>query len=378
MDKKLLENAITQFADALSSHTPDIFFTDPKLFVSKIPKRSLTGDHINGGKIVNFSSTGITDTSSKTQLNVTDAGIDIEHLRVKKLLGSLDVELLINTKEIVSERIKTSVIEADSIIGEVKFEKNSPISFGGDTLYGKGLLWPGQGYTKQFIFSNGPDRFFASESIDLGKEKYISVNNVKIIDAKELGPTVTKSNLREVGRLKGLIVDGSMSVNSYIYFNGDSNRLGLGTEQPNAAISVSENNIEMMLGTKDNSKGLIGTFATHGVDIVTDNTARISISPGGNISLGNPKTPPAQVTVYGKLAVKVNTPDPEADLHVNGPVRFDGRLHRYAKTFPVVGVHTVGDIVWNNEPKTSAYVGWVCTKSGSPGVWEPFGKIGNQ
>lgn len=375
MDKKLLENAITQFADALSSHTPDIFFTDPKLFVSKIPKRSLTGDHINGGKIVNFSSTGITDTSSKTQLNVTDAGVDIEHLRVKKLLGSLDVELLINTKEIVSERIKTSVIEADSIIGEVKFEKNSPISFGGDTLYGKGLLWPGQGYTKQFIFSNGPDRFFASESIDLGKEKYISVNNVKIIDAKELGPTVTKSNLREVGRLKGLIVDGSMSVNSYIYFNGDSNRLGLGTEQPNAAISVSENNIEMMLGTKDNSKGLIGTFATHGVDIVTDNTARISISPGGNISLGNPKTPPAQVTVYGKLAVNVANADPRAALHVNGAIKFNDKLHLSGTEQPQAGSYVEGDIVWNNEPRAGSFVGWVCTRSGSPGVWNPFGEI---
>jgi hypothetical protein len=169
-----------------------------------------------------------------------------------------------------------------------------------------------------------------------------------------------------------------MSVNSYIYFNGDANRLGLGTEQPNAAISVAENNIEMMLGTKDNSKGLVGTFATYGLDIVTDNTARISISPGGNISLGNPKTPPTQVTVYGKLAVKVNTPDPEADLHVNGSIRFDGRLHRYAKTYPSVGAHTAGDIVWNSEPKTATYIGWVCTKSGNPGVWEPFGKIGSQ
>jgi hypothetical protein len=378
MDKKLLEDAITQFAHALTSQTPDLFFNDPKLFVAKIPKRSLSGDHINGGKIVNFASNGINDRASTTQIDISDAGATIEHLRVSKILGSVDVEDSIKVKEIISDKIKTSVIEADSIVGEIKFEKNQPISFGGDTLYGKGLLWPGQGYTKQFIFNGSPDRFFSSESIDLAKDKFLSVNNVKIIDAKEIGPTVTKSNLREVGRLRGLIVDGSMSINSFIYFNGDSNRLGFGTEQPNAAVSVVESNIEMMLGTKDNSKGLIGTFATHGLDIVTDNTARISVSPGGNIFLGNPKTPPAQVTVYGKLAIKVNTPDPEVDLHVNGAVKFDGRTQRYAKTFPTLGIHNIGDIVWNSEPKTSSYVGWICTKSGNPGVWEPFGKIGNQ
>jgi hypothetical protein len=53
-----------------------------------------------------------------------------------------------------------------------------------------------------------PGRFFVSETIDLAKGKGISVNNVKVIDDTELGSTVTKSNLREVGRLKGLIVDG--------------------------------------------------------------------------------------------------------------------------------------------------------------------------
>lgn len=378
MDKKILETAISQLADAITSHTPDIFFQDPKLFVSKIPKRSLSGDHILGGKIIQFSSSGISDTSSSTQININDSGVSVEHLRVNKILGNIDVEQSITCKEIHSEKIKTSIIEADSIIGDIKFEKNSPISFGGDTLYGKGLLWPGQGYTKQFIYNNSPDRFFSSESIDLGKDKFLSINNTKIIDSKEIGPTVTKSNLREVGRLKGLIVDGSMSVNSYIYFDGNNNRLGLGTEQPNSALSIFENNVEMMLGTKDNSKGMIGTFATHGIDIVTDNTARISISPGGNIILGNPKTPPTQVTVYGKIAVKVNTPDPEVDLHVNGSIKFDGRSHRYANTFPTVGINNIGDIVWNNEPKISSYVGWVCIKSGNPGIWEPFGKIGNQ
>jgi hypothetical protein len=73
---------------------------------------------------------------------------------------------------------------------------------------GKGILWNGQGHNKQFIFNSNPDRFFVSENIDLARGKSITINNIKVVYEKELGPTITKSNLREVGHLKGLIVDG--------------------------------------------------------------------------------------------------------------------------------------------------------------------------
>ena len=86
-------------------------------------------------------------------------------------------------------------------------------------INGKGILWSGQGHNKQFLFNSNPDRFFISEHIDLAKGKSLSINNIKILDEKELGPTVTKSNLREVGHLKGLIVDGSLSVNQYLVYD---------------------------------------------------------------------------------------------------------------------------------------------------------------
>jgi hypothetical protein len=39
-------------------------------------------------------------------------------------------------------------------------------------INGKGIIWSGQGYNKQFVFNNDPDRFFVSESIDLAKNKH--------------------------------------------------------------------------------------------------------------------------------------------------------------------------------------------------------------
>lgn len=339
---------------------------DVKEIARKMPFRSLTGDHISGGKIQNFSSTGITDTAGKTQLTIDDSGVHVKNLHVENIDNLT-----------VAGTLKTKILEVDEIKADIKFEKDLPIVFSGDTLDGKGLLWSGKGYTKQLIFNSAPDRFFSSETIDLARGKSLSINNIKVIDEKELGPTVTKSNLKEVGHLNGLIVDGSVSIAQYVIFDSNTNRLGLGTENPNAALSIVDDGVEVVIGTKDTVKAFIGTYASNNLELGTDNTARITITASGNITLGNTKIAPVQVHVHGKLAVRVSTPDPEVDLHVNGAVRFNNRLQKYDSSYPTSGSYNEGDIVWNIQPRMNTYVGWICIQSGSPGLWSPFGKIGN-
>lgn len=339
---------------------------DVKEIARKFPFRSLSGDHISGGKIQNFSSTGIVDTAGKTQLTIDDSGVHAKNLFVENI-----DDLTINGT------LKTKVLIVDEIKADIKFEKDVPIVFSGETLDGKGLLWSGKGYTKQLIFNSNPDRFFLSESVDIARGKSITINNVKVLDEKELGPTVTKSNIKELGRLNGLIVDGSLSVGQFLIFDSNTNRLGLGTDSPNAALSISEDGVELVMGTKDTVKAFIGTHASNGLEIVTDNTGRILISASGNITLGNPKIAPVQVSVHGKLSVRVSTPDPEVDLHVNGAVRFNNRLQKYDSTYPTNGSYNEGDIVWNIQPRMNSYVGWICIQTGAPGIWAPFGKIGN-
>jgi hypothetical protein len=241
--------------------------------------------------------------------------------------------------------------------------------------YGKGIIWSGDGYTKQLVYSAKPDRFFSSESIDLDKDKTFSIGGVKVLDSLELGSTVTKSNLTQVGRLRGLIVDGSVSINQYLFYNASVDRLGIGTDSPNAALSVAENAIEVMLGTNDEFHGMVGTFATTDFDIVTGNTTRISVRANGNIELGNFKTNPIQVSIHGKLSVGVKVPDPTVDLHVAGSVRLNNRLQMYASSPPVEGTFNVGDIVWNSNPRVGGCIGWTCLRAGSPGAWYPFGEI---
>lgn len=248
----------------------------------------------------------------------------------------------------------------------------------GESNSGRGLLFSGQGPTKQFLFLAEPERFFSSETIDLAKNRSISIAGIKVLDSQELGSTVTKSNIREVGRLKGLIVDGDLNINDHIFFNSSTDRLGLGTDAPNSALSVCENGVELIIGSIVSGKGTIGTFAAQALDLVTDQTARISISENGNITLGNPNRSPIQTLIHGKLSIKVKSPDPEVDLHVAGSIKYNGKLQKYDSGYPTAGSYNQGDIVWNNDPKMNGYVGWVCIAAGTPGVWAPFGKIGNQ
>jgi hypothetical protein len=248
MNKKNLDQALAALADALKSDDPDYPIHTPSEFVKRIPKRSLSGDHIIGGKILDFSSSGITDSATKQQISITDKSVDIETLKVGFVKDNLTVEGVI-----VASSVKVDVLEVKELKADIKFEKDENIAFGGKNVAGKGIIWKDAGPTKQFVFNTDPDRFFSSETIDIARGKHLSVNGVKVLDDTELGTSVTKSNLREVGRLKGLMVDGSVSINQYLYYNGTSDRLGLGTEEPNAAFSVAEDMIEVMLGTRDNT-----------------------------------------------------------------------------------------------------------------------------
>lgn len=272
-------------------------------------------------------------------------------------------------KELTENKASTDAIFSDLRFLEFKAKK-------GESNYGKGLIFTGNGNAKQFVFGAKPDHFFSTENINLAREKQFLIDGIGVLSSNELGSTITKSNLREVGRLRGLIVDGSVNINDYLFFNGSADRLGLGTDAPNAALSVAEGAIEVMLGTVfETGHGMIGTYASHDFDIVTDDTPRITVRANGNIDLGNPTKNPITVSIHGKLSVGVKVPDPNVDLHINGAVRLNNHIQMYAVEPPKQGNYTAGDIVWNSTPHVGACVGWVCVKAGDPGQWNPFGDI---
>lgn len=374
MKNDRIDQALTALGFALKEGRDENPLNNPMSLVEKLPKRCFTGDHINGGKIIQFASQGITDNAKKEQIVISDDGVAISVLSTNKINSSIEIAGDVTAKNISATSITADVLNVKEIKADIDFDKNTPIKFSGE-LGGKGMLWSAKDYTKQFVFNHKPDRFFSSETIDLAKGKQITFNGRTVLSETELGPTVTKSNIREIGRLKGLVVDGTAVINDYLYFDGNSDRLGLGTDEPNAALSVAEMGTEVMLGTTETLSGMVGTFATNHFDIVTDNTPRITVEAGGNIQLGNRNRSPIQVSVHGSMGIDVNNADTRAKLHVNGAIKFNNSLHLKSSEPPKGGAFNQGDIVWNEKPQQKKYIGWVCIQSGSPGIWSPFGEI---
>lgn len=90
------------------------------------------------------------------------------------------------------------------------------------------------------------------------------------------------------------------------------------------------------------------------------------------------------------------TDGPFAAPYISGPRQADGArdkaptpndhryysqhqttLHFMGDAAPKDGRWRKGSLIYNNNPAPGVPVGWVCTKGGEPGVWCPFGVIGN-
>jgi hypothetical protein len=278
-----------------------------------------------------------------------------------------------NTPEEILEKLKQALTE---ITSKEHSDSERTVVFRakkGESNYGKGIVWAGQGPARQFVFSK-PDSFWSSESIDLAADKSYYVGGSPVINQTSLGSSVVKSNLKDLGRLNGLIVDGSVSIAQHFYYDAKTRCLGLGNERPNSPIDVVKDGVNLTIDVTNNS-ALVGTKTAHNLDLSTDNIARISVNSNGAIQLGNRSHPPVDVAVHGKISIKVEHPDPDVDLHVNGPVRLHGRLFAYADKIPNNGTHQQGDIIWNSKPIPGRPVGWVCVHSGTPGAWASFGTI---
>ena len=299
---------------------------------------------------------GILDNSTQQVVVLSDDKVIIRgNVRI---LGVLDVGL-IKTEEIISDH---------------RYEKKflSFVTPEGSDLAGTGLIWVDKTQNKQLVYRADPDRFFLSEHLELPSDKAIIIDGSPLLSYRELGPTVTESNLRKIGILKTLTVDGNVNFGDNVFYNPSNGRFSIGIEEANGLFSVYDeiHDIEFVIYGDSNSNLKLGTYNNKGLDIVTGDQSRINVSHNGHITLGQEST---AVNVLGKLGVGVR--NPKESLEVSGNIKFQGKLFAVSDQPPTNGSYQKGDIIWNSDPGSAKYVGWVCTSDGNPGLWSPFGLI---
>ena len=334
----------------------------------------LSGDLVNGGTITNFASTGIKDRSTKQTLVVEDDKITVKTLAVTtiensftvrgdvKIYGVLDAGFVRTTELITNQVYEKQYLE----FGEG--EKGSNM--------GTGLLWPQKdSYNKQFVLMSGPDRFFSTENIDITAGRNYMIGGHIVLNDSELGSGITASNLRKLGRLESLVVTGNVEFNDNVFYDAESGRFSIGYDSPTAIFTVYDevNDIEMVVNGDRDGNGRFGTRNTKGVNIITDDQARISINEKGDITFGHEFKDSTVIRAFGKLSVGVK--NPKEQFEVAGNMKFAGKLFAKGDEPPRDGNYTKGDIVWNSEPRPTGHVGWICIQGGSPGLWKTFGQI---
>ena len=342
-----------------------------KVFESPTTQTEFSGDAVKGGTITDFASTGIKDNSTKQTLVIEDDKITVKTATIEtlnrgltvkgdvKIYGILDAGFIRTTEIVTNQRYEKQFLEFASPTGE---------------SIGSGLLWLG-GKNRQFLFRVDPDRFWLTEHLDFPEDKSVMFNGTPALSRDTLGLDVINSNLQNLGTLNKLAVSGEVNIADHIFYNPVSQRLGLGTENANGLLSIYDyvNNVEIIIDSSENGYGKIGTYSNKGLDLVTGDQSRISITESGNITLGHEYKDSTITRVYGKMGVGVKNPTEQ--FEVAGNMKMGNRLFANGDTMPTTGQYQKGDIIWNSNPKEDAFVGWICIAGGTPGTWRSFGKI---
>lgn len=336
---------------------------DPKA----IPNRSISGDKITGGKITKFESVGIKDDSSRLVVLVNDDGLLTDKIDVETLVGDTNVEGNLHVQgQVFAEKLHVNEVTADT-----RHERSSSLEFHADHeggVFAKGLKWIGTGHTRQLILKANPDRLWSTESFDLHGDSAYYVDGSVVLTKTKLGESVRESRLTKTGTLQNLQTSGNLTVDEFIFWDSGTMRLGVGTDQPNALLSIKGMDAEYIV-EPDSASVKAGTWTSTALDIITDDTARISISSIGDVTVHK------KLVINDKLSIGIKNPGSDVDLTVAGAVRLQDRKFEVADSTPTNGTYKVGDTVWNANPQPGGYMGWVCVREGTPGEWKTFGQI---
>lgn len=299
---------------------------------------------------------GIIDNSTEPVVVLTDDKVTLRGN--VKIFGVLDVGL-----------VKTTEIIADQ-----RYEKRflSFVPPEGTDLAGTGLIWADKTQNKQFVYRSEPNRFFVSEHLEFPADKCILSEGTPLLSYKSLGATITESNLTKIGTLDNLSVGGDINFSDTVYFNSSTGRFSIGLKESNGLFSIYDEyyGVEFIVQGTESGNAKLGTFNNKGLELITGDTTRLTISATGLITIGQESN---QVVLNGKVGINVK--NPKESLEVAGNIKFAGKLFASSDSPPSDGVYQKGDIVWNSEPWPSKYVGWICTVGGTPGTWAPFGLI---
>lgn len=251
----------------------------------------------------NFSTNGITDLATKTQLTITDDDTIFENqLNAQNL--NITSAAVINDL-VVKGSINVNNPSWDALSAEISQRTLDKVS----------AEWRDR-LVDQIVDN------IKTTGIDFDQ---VTVGGQPLVANRTLSENIVNSNLQSVGVLNQLKVGGEAHINNTV--SVVKNRLGVNTDSPEMALSVWDEEVSLIAGKFKTQQAYIGTSRLQGLTLGVNRTASIEIDADG-------------LTAIKKLQVGV---------------------HRISHDVQVPGWSgTRGDIVFNSNPGPDRVFAWVC------------------
>mgnify|MGYP000098913580 CR=1 FL=1 len=236
--------------------------------------------------------------------NIIDDKVVINKLAVRYLEGTITLAGTLDT--VGAAKFQSNLDVAGTLTANTIHVKNLVTENGGldsvgewkyDTeveLNGKGFTWETPNQVTKLMYRTG-NRLWSNANLDLASGTVFSIDNAPVLTSDSLGETVVRSKLTQLGTLESLAVSGDVVLSDFAFFNSTFNRFGIGTDEPQAALSILDNNVEIIMGSPVANLATVGTYSSHDLAIVTDNVARITVKGSGEVIV------PGSLRVNGTL-----------------------------------------------------------------------------
>lgn len=313
------QRAITDSVSTLvSDRISEFVFPENSINPSalKLSDFKITGDNITGGIIANFSSTGIDDRATQVALTILDDTTVVENNLLTKDL-TVQGTMTVNGDFVVN----------GSVPENTEFFRKLVAGAASSTLAS----------LDHHLFNSYSTLIFNTikqQGLDLDR---ITINGTEVVKSNSLGSGIVNSNLQKLGELKELTVAGESLLAQTLYVT--PKRVGINTIEPSAALSVWDDEIEIVAKKKARDIGILGTVRQQKLILTSNGRDNIILSDDGSAQID-------QLKVGGMQFTAASTP----------PNYVSERCH----------------IVWNTNPNPGGPIGWICLGGAN---WANFGII---
>ena len=277
----------------------------------------LTGNNITGGVIKNFNSVGIEDKSTQVQMTLLDQAVVIENDIVALGLTVKGDTVFEGNVTITGDIPKESKFYQTLLQNSVDGMKNAMTT----QLF--------QGYS-HVLFDLIRDR-----GLDLSTLK---LNGVSIVDGNKLNYGINDTNISRLGIVKDLQTTGEALLSQTLYVT--QNRVGINTIEPDHALSVWDQEVEIGFSKQGKDRAWFGTPRSQDLVIGVNREDNIVLKTDGSVDIK-------------KMRVD--------EMEIGG------------SNEPPSHVAKAGSVMFNTRPVPGGVAGWI---SLGGGVWARFGNLG--